>query len=192
MKTLLHLVLLLSASSMFAQINPVESHWIQNGLEHSAVKSNAFYQIDSLGKDSTSAIFITADPDVLGAYQNEQFKVRAGADVQLRANFKQKVRLMADYRVGYTNQILLPYQSVLQSKAYLNTDLGNGQTVYHDLRGRLVYEPNKYIQFQGGLDRRRSITIDGKSRHSFSFCKYARKVVAFGISFHPTNLEREK
>lgn len=152
MKTLLNLIVLLSASSTFAQINPIESHWIQNGLQHSAVKSHAFYQLDSLGKDSTSTIQITAAPDVLGAYQNDQLKVRAGADVQLRANFRQKIRLMADYRVGYTNQILLPYQSVLQAKAYLNTDLGNGETVYHDLRGRMVYEPNKYLQFQGGLD----------------------------------------
>ncbi|MDD2982161.1 MAG: hypothetical protein PHQ74_02125 [Crocinitomicaceae bacterium] len=152
MKTLINLVLLISASSLFAQINPVEYHWIQNGLGHSSVKSNTFYQIDSLGQDSISTIRFKAAPDVLGAYQNNLFKIRSGADLQLRVNWKQKLRLMTDYRVGYSNQELNPYQSLLQSKAFLNTDLGNGQTLYHDLRGRMVYEPNKYIQFQAGLD----------------------------------------
>ncbi len=152
MKVLFNVAFLLSASSLFAQIHPVESHWIQNGLGHSSFKSHAFYELDSLGKDSISSIRFDAAPDLLGAYQNHEFKVRAGADLQIKANWKQKLRLMADYRVGYTNQILLPYQSVLQSKAYLNTDLKNGQTIYHDLRGRMVYEPNKYILFQGGLD----------------------------------------
>ena len=147
MKTFLNIVLLISASSLFAQITPIESHWIQNGLGHSSVKSHAFYKLDSLGKDSTSSIRFDAAPDILGAYQNQQYKVRAGADLQISANWKQKLRLMADYRVGYTDQILLPYQSVLQSKAYLNTDLKNDQTLYHDLRGRMAYEPNKYIEF---------------------------------------------
>lgn len=152
MKAFLNIVFVVGVSTLFAQINPVETHWIQNGLGHSSFKSHAFYEIDSLGKDSVSTFRFDAAPDVLGAYQNNQFKVRTGADLQIKANARQKLRMMASYRVGYTDQILLPYQSVLQSKAYFNTDLNNGQTLYHDLRGRMVYEPNKYIQFQGGLD----------------------------------------
>ena len=152
MKNLLNLVFIGLASSLFAQITPVESHWIQNGLGHSSVKSHTFYELDSLGIDSTSSIRFNAAPDVLGAYQNNRYKVRAGADLQIRANWKQKLRLMADYRVGYTDQVLLPYQSVLQSKAYFNTELQNDQSLYHDLRGRMAYEPNKYIEFQAGLD----------------------------------------
>lgn len=152
MKSILHILFIVWTSAVVAQNNPVESHWIQNGLGHSDVKMHAFYQLDSLGKDSISSIGLSIAPDVLGAYQNDQFKVRTGIDFQIKANLKRKFRLMAAYRVGYTNQVLVPYQSLLQSKAFLNTDLKNDQTLYHDLRGRMVYEPNKYIQFQGGLD----------------------------------------
>lgn len=152
MKTILNITFVLMVTSLCSQISPVESHWVQNGLEHSSVKQHTFpYPILKL-RDSNSVVHFYASPDVLGAYQNQQFKFRTGAQLQLTAKWKQKLSLMTSYRVGYTNQTLVPYQSLLQSKAYLNSDLKNGQAIYHDLRGRAVYEPNKYILFQAGLD----------------------------------------
>lgn len=152
MKQILSLATLFVLYAVQAQISPVERHWINNGGVHSAVKNIAFYQLDSLLNDTASNVKFSIAPDVLGAYQLEKFKIRTGVGLLVKANYKNKLSMMANYRFGYGNQSSVSYQSLLQSKSYFTSPLKNGDYIYHDLRGRVLYNPNKYFEFQAGLD----------------------------------------
>ncbi len=152
MRKLLSIASILAAGFAQAQVSGVEKLWINNGLNHSDVKSPAFYQIDSLYSDSSSNVNVAIAPDILGAYQQKEFKLQTGLNLVLQANLKNKLSFIANYRAGFSNQELTRYQSVLQPKAYFNSSLKGENYIYHDVRGRIAYTPNKYIQLQAGLD----------------------------------------
>lgn len=153
MKKWTFLIGLFSASFATAQHLEVERLWVGAPKEiHSTVKSKTFYQLDSIRSDSSSSVHFNVAPDVMFAYQNKQFKLRSGAHLMFSGNVRSKLAFMTSYRVGYANQQVTPYVSQLQAKAFLNNDLKNGDYIYHDLRGRISYNPNKLIQFQAGLD----------------------------------------
>ena len=136
-----------------AQEVDVERFWtVNSAILHSSVKLKSFYQIDSLGKDSTSNINISVAPDLLFAYQNDAFKMNSGMNVVLQSNLKRKFSLIANYRLGYSNQASTIYESVLQPKAFFANPLKKDQSIYHDIRGRVAFTPNKTIQFQTGID----------------------------------------
>lgn len=152
MKKISLFIVLLSVGSLSAQISDVEKLWVNSPAGyHSDVKSTAFYQLDSLSSDSIN-FNLSIAPDLLFAYQQDAFKLRTGLNLVTRFNLKQKLSFISNYRVGYSNQVLTPYQSLLQPKSFFVNRLNNGDVVYHDLRGRIAYNPNKYIQFQAGLD----------------------------------------
>lgn len=136
----------------YSQVSDVERLWINNGTKHSDVKVSAFYKMDSLRSDSASRMQISVAPDILAAYQEKEFKLRTGINLVLEANLKNKLSFVTNYRVGYANQVLTPYQSLLQPKPYFRTSLKNGDYIYHDLRGRISYTPNPYLEFQAGMD----------------------------------------
>lgn len=153
MRKLLLIFTMLTAGLIQAQTSDVERFWIDNGLEHSDVKSHAYYLIDSLGADSSSNVNFTIAPDILAAYQQDAFKLQTGLNFVLRANLKNKLSFFSNYRAGYSNQEQTIYRSLLQPKAYFNSTLKNGNYIYHDLRGRMAYTANRYLQLQAGLDR---------------------------------------
>lgn len=143
---------IMAAGFARTQVQDVERHWIDNGLNHSDVKSQAFYGVDSLYSDSSSSLNIGLAPDILAAYQQKDLKLRSGLQLFLQAHLKNKLSLITSYRAGYANQALTPYESLLQPKAYFRSSLKGESYIYHDLRGRLAYTPNRYVQLQTGLD----------------------------------------
>jgi len=144
---------ILGNTAFAQQVFDVEKHWVNVSPDvHTEVKSFAFFQLDSLTNKDASQISLSAAPDIAGAYQGDRMAWRTGANLVLKANLKEKLGLMADYRFGYANQRPVPYQSLLQAKSYFTTSLKDEHFLYHDLRGRIAYNPNKYIQLQAGLD----------------------------------------
>jgi hypothetical protein len=153
MGKILFLILIFVVRFSQAQEVDVERFWTSNTATiHSAVKLKSFYQIDSLYQDSTSNISITVAPDVLFAFQQDAFRVKTGINVVFQANWKSKMSFISNYRVGYSNQATTIYESVLQPKAFFANPLKKNQSIYHDIRGRFAYTPNKYLQFQTGID----------------------------------------
>lgn len=148
----LHYIFWILASHFAQAQTDVERFWVNNGLAHSDVKSHAFYQVDSLSSDSSSKVSVAIAPDILAAYQQDHFRLRTGLNLVVQANVKNKLSFITSYRAGYSDQPLTRYASVMQPKAYFNSALKNDGYIYHDVRGRLAYTPNKYIQLQAGLD----------------------------------------
>jgi hypothetical protein len=59
------------------------------------------------------------------------------------------------YVGGYATQDAMPYQSGVHPYSFLRWKFSNGAVHYHDIRTRLSYSPNKYFNFQAGLDQNR-------------------------------------
>ena len=153
MRKIVFLIFTLYVLSFQAQEVDIERFWTANSeFTHSAVKLKSFHQIDSLGKDSTSGIQASVAPDLNFAYQQDAFRVKTGINIVVQANWKSKLAFISNYRVGYTNQATTIYESVLQPKAFFANPLKNDQSIYHDVRGRVSYTPNKNLQFQTGID----------------------------------------
>lgn len=153
MKKWMFLIGLFSSTLAHTQHLEVERLWVSAPKEiHTAVKNKMFYQLDSIRSDSSSRIQVTVAPDVMFAYQHKQFKTRSGAHLIVSGNVRSKLAVMGSYRMGYVNQSLTPYVSQVQAKAFSTNELKMGDYIYHDLRGRISYTPNKVITLQAGLD----------------------------------------
>lgn len=120
--------------------------------EHTGVKQATYLYFDSSFVDSSSTIKIDVLPELLAAYQSNQFQIRTGISTLLRAQLHPTLRIFADYKVGYSNADLVRYSGRLQPKSFFTNTRSNGDYVYHDLRGRISYTPNSIIQLQTGLD----------------------------------------
>ena len=158
---LLH-ILLLTGIVRAQQTAQVERFWI-NSNTHTAVKNLQFYQIDSLLiKDSSQTQFRIL-PDIQFAFngfdnQTSEFKLQNGLTFTLNGNIRDKFSYMLDYRVGTTNQAPVPYNSTFQTKSFFYTNLKTvnpftAYSIYGDLRGRILYKPNRILTLSVGLDK---------------------------------------
>lgn len=153
MRKLLVYVFTTAAFAAVGQFQPIERNWIQSMGSHSAMKNTAFYAMDSLLlKDSVSGIKVDFFPDVLVGNNKKELKLRTGAGILFSVHWKNKLSTMIDYRVGYANGLAEPYTSFLASKAYMHNQLKGDGLIYHNLKGRVKFVPNKFIEFQAGLD----------------------------------------
>lgn len=155
MRYFIYLFVLAGSLRGFAQsISPVERHWVNapTGL-HTDVKSHADDQLDSIRwNEDKSRFCFGIHPDVLVAAQYRDFAARTGLHLSVSSRFGKPFSFVANYRVGYTDVQMSRYASPLQPKAYFSSGLSGTQSIYHDLRGRIAYTPNKIVQLQAGLD----------------------------------------
>lgn len=150
-KQLLFSMLLFSFAGI-AQLQLVEKLWINSSDTHSAIKNTAFYRMDSLYNDSLSTFNAQFIPDVLVGRNRFDYALRTGVGVLLAANVKDKLAIMVDYRAGYASAIPEAYTSSLQSKAMFHNEIGTGNYLYNNIKGRVRYTPSTNIEFQTGID----------------------------------------
>jgi len=158
---LLH-ILLLTGIVRAQQTAQVERFWI-NSTTHSAIKNLQFYQIDSLLiKDSSHAQFRILPDEVfaLNTFTNNtsEFKFQTGLTFTLNGNIRDKFSYMLDYRVGTANQPPVPYNSTFQTKSYFYNNLKTinpftSYSIYGDLRGRMLFKPNRIVTLSAGVDK---------------------------------------
>jgi hypothetical protein len=136
-----------------SQIADVETEWVNNNLNHSAVKSYSFENIDRLF-DSTKVLKWDAFPDVVGSFSKNDFKTQLGLGAMIELGYMQKIAFQARYAVGYTNAVNVAYSPLLQPKAYFSNRLSkSGQNyLYNDIRFRFTYRPIKEVELQAGID----------------------------------------
>lgn len=164
MKKQLAWIFLGLVSNSFAQISPVESDWINNGLEHSVEKVYSFDNIEKLF-DSSKTITWDYFPDVVTGYQTKtnRFRLQAGVGVALETGYKKKIAFQLRYALGYSNALNEPYSSAIQTKSFLMNPIGSKNsvssgettvnTIYNDLRFRFTYRPIQRIEIQTGIDQ---------------------------------------
>ncbi len=158
---LLHIILLTGIVHA-QQTAQVERFWI-NSNTHSAVKNLQFYQIDSLLVKDSSHIQFRILPDEIFAFNafsnnTSEFKFQKGLTFTINGNIRDKFSYMLDYRVGTANQPPVPYNSTFQTKSFFYTNLKTvnpftAYSIYGDLRGRILYKPNRILTLSAGLDK---------------------------------------
>ncbi len=161
---LVTLYLFLIVGFVHAQSNKqVEKKWLKlDASNHTTVKSIQFFALDSLLKKDTNQINFSVLPDLVGSTNkidsnaNKLF-FQTGLSFQLRGNINSTFSYDVDYRVGISNTELVPYKSFQQTKSFsfdqIKTDSSNTLSFYNDLRGKILYKPNQYINFSAGIDK---------------------------------------
>jgi len=84
----------------------------------------------------------------------EGLSMRAGVGIAVDYIPLRGMHIRAAYIGGVFNQLAENYRGGVKAFSFLRWDL-NGISHYHDLRFRLSYSPNKYFNFQVGLDQNR-------------------------------------
>jgi hypothetical protein len=150
----LFLVLFGALRGLTQSVSPVERNWVNAPTDlHTDVKSLAQDQLDSIRwNEDKSRFCFGIHPDVLVAAQYRDLAARTGLHLSVNSRLGKPFSFVANYRVGYANLRTIPYTSPLQPKAYFSNSLSGNQSIYHDLRGRVAFTPNKVIQLQAGLD----------------------------------------
>jgi len=162
MRRLLIFSLFLSGFVQAQQTPQVERFWL-NSNTHSSVKSLQFYQIDSLITKDSSHAQLRILPDEIFAFNlfsnnTSEFKFQKGMTFTLNGNFRSKFSYMLDYRVGTANQPPIAYNSTFQTKSFFYTNIKtvnplSAYSIYGDLRGRILYKPNRILTLSAGLDK---------------------------------------
>jgi hypothetical protein len=134
-----------------------EKSWLNFDEEnHSTFKKISYSNKDSIHlKSNEKKIEIEALPEFLTANQSNQFNrfdIKTGLAFLIHSKFSQKITFNSIYRVGYTNTTFTSYQSPLQSKTFIFHNLNGNSIIYHDIRGRISFEPNKIFTFETGID----------------------------------------
>lgn len=158
MKYIFSFLILISVTSICCQISPLETKWIDNGLQHSAEKAKSFENIELLF-DSSKISKFDYFPDVIGSYNSlfKDTKLQTGFGIAYETGLKKKLAFQLRYTAGFSSAPNSDFPSDLQTKAYFmnhlpKNDLGN-EFIYNDLRFRLTYRPIKQVEFQTGIDR---------------------------------------
>ncbi len=162
MRILLLYILLLTGFVHAQQTAQVERFWL-NSYTHTAVKNFQFHQLDSLLiKDSSHTQFRIL-PDIqyaLNSFSNNtsEFKFQQGFTFTLNGNLREKFSYMLDYRIGLANQAPIRYNSSFQTKSFFYSNFKSINpftiySIYGDLRGRILFKPNKIVTLSAGLDK---------------------------------------
>ncbi len=150
---------LISFSKLGAQsVLEAEGKWKSNSdSNYSSYKQifqfdHKFIPDDSLSTTSKK-LKLNFAPEILGAYQREKIEYIAGLKILGEAKINSKIEANFLYSATYSNTQNTPYIGDLQTKAYFKNSFNNSSGIYHDLRGRIRYKANDYIQFQTGIDK---------------------------------------
>ncbi len=164
MKNLL-LVTLLFPFIFFGQQTPeVEKIWLKKDVNlHTSEKSFMFFELDSLlNKDSSKIQFKILPDEIfnLNVYKNGTtgFTFQKGLAYTLTGNIKDKVSYIFDLRLGTSDQSIIPYTSIFQTKSFFFENIKvlnpfTAYSIYGDIRGRIQYKPNSILTFTTGIDR---------------------------------------
>ncbi len=148
-----------------AQNTPqVERFWLNKDANlHTSVKSLMFYQLDSMLVKDSNKIQLRILPDEIFAVNGfsdntSEFKFQKGFTFTLNGNRSDKFSYMFDFRIGTSDQSIVPYNSTFQTKSYFFNDFKiinafTAYSIYGDLRGRMQYKPNSIFTFSTGIDK---------------------------------------
>lgn len=146
-----------------------EQNWLLNSnapLE--SYKYDFQYFNDSTFNSTRKNLLVDIAPHLEGGIQATKGALRTGFNLNFYANYNYFLEFFATYNGGYINQFNTIYESTLQAKSFFLFKHGAANYTYHDLRSRICYKPNKFIQFQGGIDKHkigegdRSVLIDDR------------------------------
>ena len=162
MRIILLYILLLTGIVHAQQTAQVERFWLNSNTQ-TTVKNLQFYQIDSLLLKDSSHTQFRILPDIQFAFNGfdnhtSDFKLQNGLTFTLNGNFRDKFSYMLDYRVGIANQSPIPYNSTFQTKSFFYTPIKTvnpvtSYSIYGDLRGRILFKPNRILTLSAGLDK---------------------------------------
>jgi hypothetical protein len=131
-----------------------ENEWLLNSkLKHEAYKFDFQTYNDSTFINYRKNINFELAPHLLYASEKNKFHLQNGFQTNFYGNFKYLVSVFFQYNAGYTNAVNSIYESSLQPKSFLFHSISSSNYIYQDIRSRIILNPNKYIEFQVGLDK---------------------------------------
>lgn len=123
-----------------------------DALDHQVFKMQLTDSMSSAPTDTGRFFALHLAPDMVGAHQQDRSVVRTGIHLQALGAIRTKLHWNIHYLGGYTNAATQAYQGLVQPQAFFINDLGNGASLYHDLRGRIRYTPSAWAELQAGMD----------------------------------------
>ncbi len=103
-----------------------------------------------------SLLFIIPISDLVFGQTQNDFQRRTGLGFGLDYFPIKGMQLKLAYVGGIANTNTINYQGGVYPYAVVRKPFGNsGVMHYHDVRGRLSYSPNKFFNFQAGIDQNR-------------------------------------
>jgi hypothetical protein len=92
--------------------------------------------------------------DLVAGQTSSRFDIRTGAGFGMEYTPLKGMSMQLGYSGGLANRDVINYTGGVYSTAYFRQSLSNSTTMqFHDVRGRLSYSPNKFFNFQVGIDR---------------------------------------
>ena len=126
--------------------------------EHTSILPRIINRIDPSKPDTNTPFesHFHAYPllDAVGGYLEKEFAFRTGAGVLMEYQPARKVYARFTYLGGFANSPVTNYHGGIFAPAYFRYET-QARTIFHDVRGRVSYSPNKYFNFQAGLDHNR-------------------------------------
>lgn len=155
MKHLTYIVLLLVANLALGQsfLNKEQNWLLDSKLPLEDYKYDFQYYHDSTFNAVRKNMLLEIAPHVEGGIQSSKGVIKAGLNLNFYGTYKYLLDGFVAYNGGYINSPNVIYHSPLQAKSFFLFNHGSSNYSYHDLRTRISYKPNKYIQFQAGIDK---------------------------------------
>jgi hypothetical protein len=164
-KIILHIALL---TSLFGY-SQEQLNWVSDVLdtsafsqnvksleEHSAIwpklKNRRGTKADTIPWDKVKKFSLFPASDMVAGMTHNQFQIKTGLGLGMNWIPMKGMNFQLGYLGGISNTNLINYAGGVYPTAYFRIPEKNELVQYHDIRARLSYSPNKYFNFQLGLD----------------------------------------
>lgn len=149
---------------------PWESYYFRDSVafsdefdfeEHRSIYPRINYRRTNVGKNTEKNIFvpklkIMPIADLVMGQTADDFQYRTGAGFALDYFPLRGMQLKFAYVGGLANTNTINYQGGVYPFSVVRKPFGtNNMMHYHDIRARLSYSPNKFFNFQAGIDQNR-------------------------------------
>lgn len=130
-----------------------EKHWLTSPHNFRSSFQNQFDYLDDSVLITKGKGAYAVSPKAFFALEGSQLKYISGIQTVGKIDFNSTLNLSFYNELGLTNTRQKTYQSVLQTKAFLNSSVNTKAAIYDDIRFRLTYKPNEIFTIQGGIDK---------------------------------------
>ncbi|TNE53418.1 MAG: hypothetical protein EP338_12860 [Bacteroidetes bacterium] len=117
-------------------------------------RNNLLEYADSSFLKQNGNFSYTILPEAMAAGEKDRISLQGGVFLVNRwKTTSNKLQVISSLRAGYHQGSILPYRSQLKTQAFFEEEIGDDQRLYQDLRARIIFTPNRFLRFHGGLDQ---------------------------------------
>jgi hypothetical protein len=131
-----------------------EANWsLANKNQLESYKYDFLFYDDSTFNNVRKNLNIELTPHLESGLQANKGVIKSGLNLNFYSTYKYLIDFYVAYNGGYINTANTIYESGLQAKSFFQFKHSASHYSYHDLRTRIIYKTNKYIQFHAGIDK---------------------------------------